>query len=101
MRKENRLTVAQLNEVNGGYVFSRIGGVYEIIRDSDGEVLYTYDTNAPLTRIGMLASKWGVSGLFGLLGIDTLLDPGTVAKRMGQSPEEIDWSKLNSLRGLK
>ena len=88
-----RTTEEQLKEVNGGYVYRVVesdGERYEIIRDSDGEVIFSYKQSMyPMgyPGFGPLPKWWRDP-----------IDSGLIARAMGQSPDMISWETLNNLR---
>ena len=70
--EENKLNAEDLEAVNGGYLFW-IKGDWEVINDKNGEVM---------DRL--------VDGFY--------QDAAARAKALGQSTEEVDWSKVDELR---
>lgn len=74
---KNTLNAGKLNEeelqnVNGGYIFFVMWGTWEVINDITGEVMERVE---------------GFS-----------MDAEARAEALGQSPEEVEWSKVQSLR---
>ena len=72
LSNENKLSEEQLEAVNGGYVLWIMWGTWEVINDTTGDVMER------------------VEGLYE--------DAASRAEALGQSPEKVDWAKVQSLR---
>ena len=70
--EENKLNAEDLESVNGGYVLWIMWGTWEVINDINGEVVER------------------VEGFYE--------DAAARAEALGQSPDEVEWSKVQSLR---
>ena len=70
--EENKLNAEDLKAANGGYVLWICWGDWEVINDKNGEVMERVD------------------GFYE--------DAAARAKALGQSPEEVEWSKVEALR---
>lgn len=81
-----KLNMNELEAVNGGYIFNKAIGEYEIIDDNNGQVLFVYKT--PCDKLHYYLTE----------SYERLIVRG-MAIAKGQSPRFIRWAKLNELRG--